>query len=508
MRLFRTLLLLLGLAPSLAAQLPSHAYIPLDHWSMPYLEHLVDRRVLTDPTPMVRPWTVAAVRKALADIDPADLSADEMALVRRLRETFVIDAEWVGVSIEADVGVWGASHRRLNSDLRQVGDGNVFPRFSGNATLQSGNVALVMHPRWDPNFQDDPDYGGRDVAVKVIYPEAYGALRTRFVDVDFGRLRRNWGPVGFPGLLVSSVPYSYDHLYIRAGPDQLYLQMFISQIDDMVNDQGEQSRRYWVAHRLIGNFAKILTLSAWEGSIVSGPNRTFEMWYLNPVALQFQGEDEQNRSTNVLIGGDGELRIPGGPRLSGSLTIDDLQLFRSTRNNEPASYALTGTVVWPVKRSSIFLGYTQVSNLSYRTPDPSEALLIDQNLTRGHVGAGLARNFTDYDQTTLKVKLMPVSGVLLSPEITVLRQGEGDLRRPFPPASLNAVTPTLFDGVVETTWRFALGGEMFHRNGLRLSFNAGVHHVRDAGHVDGATSTDLVARFHLRYMFGNAWPLH
>src|SRR5258708_35883998 len=70
-------------------------------------------------------------------------------------------------------------------------------------------------------------------------------------------------------------------------------------------------------------------------------------------------------------------------------------------------------------------------------------------------GVGLGRNFSDYDQLSLKASLVAGPGVLVSPEITVLRQGEGDFRKRFPPVAAYDTTPTLFDGVVERTLRLA-----------------------------------------------------
>jgi len=50
----RALLLLVVCAGPLAAQQAS-AYLPLDHWTMPYIEHLIAARVMADPTPLTRP---------------------------------------------------------------------------------------------------------------------------------------------------------------------------------------------------------------------------------------------------------------------------------------------------------------------------------------------------------------------------------------------------------------------------------------------------------------------
>lgn len=54
-------------------------------------------------------------------------------------------------------------------------------------------------------------------------------------------------------------------------------------------------------------------------------------------------------------------------------------------------------------------------------------------------------------------------------------------------------TPQLFIGVVERTWRAALG--VSGRQGpLSLAANAGLHYVDDAGNQSGRTRTRFVGR--------------
>ena len=76
---------------------------------------------------------------------------------------------------------------------------------------------------------------------------------------------------------------------------------------------------------------------------------------------------------------------------------------------------------------------------------------------------------------------------LLTPELTVLRQGEGQITDPFPATGAEAGDiPQLFIGVVERTYRAAVG--VSGRQGpLDLRASAGVHHVVNADHQEGRT---------------------
>ena len=79
------------------------------------------------------------------------------------------------------------------------------------------------------------------------------------------------------------------------------------------------------------------------------------------------------------------------------------------------------------------------------------------------------------------------TGWLITPELTLLRQGEGDINAPFPGSSAEAgQIPQIFIGVVEHTWRAAVG--LRGRQGpLDLDLNAGFHHVVNADHQEGRT---------------------
>jgi hypothetical protein len=130
--------------------------------------------------------------------------------------------------------------------------------------------------------------------------------------------------------------------------------------------------------------------------------------------------------------------------------------------------------------------YTQASSLAFRTLDPFE------NLTDG--GVGLGRNFADMDRVTVTVSVPAGTRWLVTPELTLQRQGEGDINDPFPasPAEAGSI-PQLFIGTVERTWRAAIA--VSGRQGpLDLRATAGIHHVVNAGHLEGNTDNRFVGR--------------
>jgi hypothetical protein len=121
-----------------------------------------------------------------------------------------------------------------------------------------------------------------------------------------------------------------------------------------------------------------------------------------------------------------------------------------------------------------------VSSLALRTFVPAD------NFT--DAGVGIGRNFSDQDQLSIRVTMPLRDRWLLSPELTLLRQGEGQINDPYPVPDANGVlpTPALFIGVVERTYRAGVG--LSGRSGpVDVAANAGFHHVVNSGHQEGRT---------------------
>jgi hypothetical protein len=365
-----------------------------------------------------------------------------------------------------------------------------------------------MHTRLEGQLDNDPDYPAVDRPLEGRFPVAYGGLRTRYLDLDYGLVPRNWGPPGIPGLLLSDWPMGYDHFFLDAGPRVARVSMVVAQLDALPNNRDTLAQRYVIAHRLRVRPWRWLDLAVWQGTLLAGPNRPLDRWYLTPVKLTFETRDQRRQSANVWIGADGELRL-GRWRLAGSLTLDDIQIFKSNRasDEEPPSLALSATVARPVGPARVWLGYTLVSNLMYRTIERTESPYDGVNLPRGRIGTGLARNFADYDELTLRVSAVPLPGVMLAPEVALLRQGEGDFRLPFPAVADYPTTPTLFAGLREQVLRAAIAGTIRVADYVTVEGNAGVHRRSNAGHVAGVTETDFVGGIVVRLGVGRLWGI-
>ena len=497
-----------NLTGSLAAQQgpatsAASPYVPIQHWAMPVIEHLIASGVLRDPTPLTRPLKQADVVRALEEVDTLRVTDAVYATVQRLLRAFRPAAPEPRYRFAGEAGLAAATYSvrdplELGRGVppRPYGPSRLFGHVGAELQLTFGPGIAVSHISEDTRLRSDTDwFDTRRNGLRAA--EAYVGGQWRYAELTFGVLDRNWGPSGIQGLLLSDNPYNLDHLAIRLGPRSVQLQAVVTQLDTQADTSGAPVNRYMMQHRLYVHPPGRWTVAAWEGTVWSGVGRQAEPWFLNIVNVGYLVGSYIGSSTNVsnaFLGLDVERR--GATTVFAQLMLDDIQVQRQQPADlKPTSYGLTagakggvrqGTVAWTAF-------YTRVANLTYRNEEPLQKPLF-------HL-LGTGRNFADYDQATIKLGVLTPAGALLEPELTVLRQGEGDPRLPHPPVAAYPSTPTLFQGVVEGTVRLALGGS-WQRAGWGVAANAGVHLVHNAGHITGAKATHFVGSAGLSYRFG------
>ena len=483
----------------LVCQQPS-AYVPLDDWTMPYVEHLIATGAIRDPAPLTRPLRRSDVLRALAAADTVHLSPAATATLRRLRTAFASDPAVAHFRVAGGVGAAAANYARRDAlaaidstGPRQAGAHHGTAGGDLELDLVTNHVVAATRLQIDTRLKYDPDwFGKKDRAIAGRTAEAYLDAQWKFGDVFFGRMDRNWGPPGIQGLLLSANPYGLDHFAISVGSAKLKLQAIATQLDDR-DLMGLVVHRFMVQHRLL--FApERWGVALWEGTVLAGRDRSFEPWYLNALNVGILEQWNSGGNVNSFVGLDIEHRA----RVSafGQLMLDDIQVDRAGASDQkPVSYAVTlgarggignAAVAWRVY-------YTRVTNLTYRNEDSLQVPLY-------HL-LGTGRNFDDYDQLTGTLALLPRAGLLLTPEVTYLRQGEGDPRLPHPPVSAYSTTPTIFQGVVERTLRVAVTGSYAPSARIGLSFDAGVHRISNFQHTSGDTRTRFLGRVTLTYRF-------
>jgi hypothetical protein len=485
-------------ARPLVAQTAS-PYVPLHHWAMPYVEHLISTGAIVDPTPLTRPIRQSDLLRALEAADTSGPGGAARATVRRLLEEFRPHVTGSHYRVALGAGLAAASYT-VRDPLEM--DRGVPPRQamrrgfasgSGEVLLAFGPFVAVTDPTVDTRLQYDPDWRAIENTA-TRWEEGYVAGQWRYGEAFFGILDRNWGPSGVQGVLLSDDPYSMDHLSLSIGTERVRLSTIATQLDPI--DTGAVVNRYQIHHRLWikpGGPRGRWTVALWEASVLSGVGRSLEPWYLNVATLSFLRQG-RGPNANSFAGFDVERRARS--TLFGQVMLDDVQLSRQTATDrKPASYAFTVGAKGRLARALAWtVFYTQVANLTYRNED-------DQQVPLYH-SLGTGRNFSDYDQATVKASWLTRPGLLLEPEVTVLRQGEGDPRLPHPLPPAYPTTATLFEGVVQRVVRLAVGGS-WQYHGFSVTGSGGLHLIHNVGHVAGANDTRWLGSLGVTYRL--AW---
>src|SRR2546425_1491985 len=424
----RTALFLLLLLPAGAAAQEASPYLPISHWSMPFIEHMITEGRLVDPTPLTRPFRRAQGPRALAAVDSTIVTRAEWAVVRQVRSDLTRHEHGPAARLDLHAGMAASSHARRDP-VREAGPGHA--TFSGGAalTLYFGPVVFVSHPYFDTRLKYDPDwYGKKDRVVAGRFSEAYISAQFTYADLFFGSLDRNWGPSAVQGLLLSDSPYGPDHLAVTIGTTGVRLEGIANQMNDLTDTAGATVHRYMVQHRLWIRPPGRWTFALWEGSVLAGVGRQLEPWYLNFASLGLLSQLNTGTNVNSFVGFDVQRRARVTLFAQGML--DDIQVDKKTAaDRKPSSYGLTvgaqGSIAHPSGGGAWTVFYTRVANLTYRNEDNTQ--------TPVYFGLGTGRNFSDYDQTRLQVGFIALSEGLGQPEITRLASGEGDVDMLQPP---------------------------------------------------------------------------
>src|SRR5712692_4458749 len=332
---------MLLVVPRLAAPEAS-PYVPLEHWTMPYVEHLIARGVIPDPTPLTRPLKRADLVRVLRAVDTLIVSHKVAQTVHRLLAALESQQRGPRYRVAADLGLAAATYARRDplaaiddSGPRQAGPkhGTVYGGL--DIAFQLGRVVAVTHPYFDTRLKYDPDwYGFKKRFIAGRTAESYLSAQWPIGELFFGRLDRNWGPSGIQGLLLSDDPYGLDHLALAVGTARFQLQALATQLNDTTDSAGALVHRYMEQHRVWLRPDDHWTFALWEGSVLSGPDRGFEPWYLNIMNLGLLEQVNMhpdpsgaNQNVNTFIGLDVERH--GELTLFGQFMLDDIAIDKN-----------------------------------------------------------------------------------------------------------------------------------------------------------------------------------
>lgn len=485
---------LLGGADRARAQ--ASLYLPLDDTRLPLLEHLIARGDVADPSPMIRPFRLADAVRVLGAADTAPTAANAR-LIRELRESFAEDtaeARWQVV-----IRAGGQAYTQKRRDQFHLGgEGTANPYLDLALQGVFGPIVASARPALDPRLIGDPDWPNRaqeNLTGRLV--EGYVGVQFRYGALTYGQLDRQWGPAGLPGIALSDIGYERQGIAFELGGGPVRLYAFGAGLRRQTDSIGQSVNRFFFGHRLEGRLSQNLRLALWETLVLQGVGRTLETPFANPVspsviANQFGIADT---GSNVLLGVDLTWRLGARATLEVQAGLDDF--WFNERQMKQDRWAFTVAARGPLgPRLGWRAYYTQVSSLALRTVNPQENF-TDQ-------GVGLGRNFTDMDQARVSVSIPVARAWLVTPDLSIQRQGEGRINSPYPLLVAGRQTsPMLFIGTVEKTYR--VGVAAAGRQGpLDLVVDGGLHRVANEAHRPGVTITRIVGRVQAYLRWGRS----
>ncbi len=459
-------------------------YLPLDHWAYEYIARLRDRGYLGDLNPLVQPYRRLDVARGLAALNPDSLPRPLAEWVRMLKRELAPELNRVAgqdvrdYGFEVMAGGRGSTSQRLDP-TRPTGDHGAWPWWRGGAWLETGPLAGETRLYGDTYFRSDPDgedpgYHPRDYVggkndnayLSVVFP--FGAL-------DVGRMARNWGLIGTPGLMISNVATPYPGIGMDVHLGRATFRAVTAELDTVGG-----AKRHITAQRF--DYAKgNLAFSLGEATLYVYP--TPPLRFLNPAELFFF---DQSGGQNLMLMAQMWVRTGAAAFYFDGL-LDDIDISPETPKAEPPQYGFTlgARLVSLPPWVEPGLEYQQIGAWTYRTPN-----YVDRY---SYFNRGLGANYSDYDRFTVWADLYPpVPGLRVSPTALWQRQGEGNFRDSIP-GGYYWGRPALFYGVKETTLRLGLRGRYQPIRELWLGWDVGPNFTRNRAHVAGVKETSFQA---------------
>jgi hypothetical protein len=460
------LLIVVSIAP-LAAQ--AGPFIPLDDPLLPLFEHLVTRGVVADPTPFVRPIRQAAALASLRDArDPASADSAIIARLTRAWDPGATSDRW---ELSGRMGAQGYGPAR-RQPMQPAGEsgGGLFGEVSGRLVV--GPVTVATRVQGERRLLADPDWPGRDEAagknLAFRAADAYASVALGRGAITLGTLDRNWGPAMQDGLGVSAAAYPRPAFTLELPTSPVGGWFTFAPLPSESAPDGALVERYFASHRIAIRPRANLEIALWETTILAdvadqGTEALGTLFGVMTFAAQFGRQP----NTNTILGIDLRWRPRGGLQFEAQFAGDDIRLLGDNQaageQPRPDRWAATLGARGRLPGGMSFeTNYERVTALAYRTANPLENYTAD--------GIGLTRLVPDYDRATFRINLPLQGKVLISPSISMQRQGEGRLDQPV---DFSPNTPTFLIGGVERSIRgaVAIAGAA---HGLSIRSDAGI----------------------------------
>lgn len=283
-------------------------------------------------------------------------------------------------------------------------------------------------------------------------------------------------------LLISDNSRPMDHFSFSFEYKFFKFSFFTSVLDPFemadslaIASRSNLAKRYLTAHRLDLKLFNRLYFGITESVLYGGPERDFEMAFLNPFIF-YHGVQLNDETTGNTVGSVEFALYPWENwAFWGELLIDDIQLEKTGPGDlEPNEIGMTlGIQIADplnLNGTNLWLEYTRITNRTYNTPNPWEKFLH----RRKPIGYFLGN---DFDQWEFNISRWFTKDLQISLGYERVRKGEGRIEKewdapwfnytleqgysePFPTGIVERTNSGKFEILYQPSadWRFYLFG--------------------------------------------------
>lgn len=431
------------------------ANLPVGHWAYDFLDRLETKGMVRDVALRTRPLSRARLAKIIARIDsrvrsdPESLSRTDRRLFEQLKGEFSDEMGDLGVGYASSLAEPHLVAMREDSSsvffdalfeqrlllrsgleadttgrrLETTGGGIVRGRLHRFLAfeLEARNTAISGADLVQDRF--DPSLGTPQVTTgNLLFSDqarAYAVVGNRWVRLQVGRDRAQWGPGRRGSLTVSAQTPESDmfRLWAEFGPFRFtYMHAFL---------RSALGSKYLAAHRLDFRLGRRLFLSGTESVVYGG--RSVEFQYLNPLMPYQIAEHHLGDRDNNMVSFDLTYFPVDGVKTYAELLIDDLNFDRNLIHHWGNKYGLLLGMLW-----ADGFGIPDLDlQLEFAHVDPYVYTHLDSINTYQHynrsIGHWLGPNADDV-QLALRYRLTRDTSFEL--DLNQTRHGAGDINTP------------------------------------------------------------------------------
>jgi hypothetical protein len=507
--LLKTSLLIFCAFASVLAQgnMPKR-YIFTSDWTYELLDYRINRGDYRPDFVLSRPYTIDDVQESSGD-------ARWQSLMNRHY------ARFYGKSGTVQLGLYGRDNFAIVSDadlpvrkgLRAAPmhdvllyDNRTKNHYNGalQLNLMLPHIVLVNRTTVNSEFKDDPGYYGD--TGEWIYGrvnDAYLNANAGPFDFFIGRMDRNWGGLATPGLILSDNPYSYDHAQFTFTSKVFKFTMMVSRLEDLpavvveAPDSVFTARKFISAHRFDFCISPDLQFALTEIAIYGGPDRDFEMGFLNPMNFFYLVQRNNGKQMNGMWAADLFYKPARQVDLLCQVLFDDFIINNEPEQDDRAQFPdrlgilLQSRIAdFPVPGLQVRFEYARLSNRTYQSRRTYENFHYQEK--------SMGYPVSSIEKLGLAVKYFNLYPAIVSVHGSFQRSGDVKMTDVFP--LQREKFPV---GIVENNWELNMDVKYFPQSWLWLTSTVGYEYFTNYKHMagDDRSNFKLILGAHVNLSF-------